>query len=305
VKRILLRILKTIGVVLLVLVVGLSIFVYAQAAAYDTSMDKVYAIAVPTNIARSAEPAVLARGKHLADSVAGCTMADCHGPDLGGGKVTDVGPIGTFAPPNVSPGGIGAAYSDGELARLIKHGVKKDGRSVRMMPAQDFCWLPDADVAAIVSYVRSLPPVDKPNTAMTVKVLGKVLDRRDMIPLDIARRIDHDHPLEAPPPSPTAEYGKLLARGCSGCHGERMSGGPIPGAPSDFPVPLNLTPHDTGLGDWTYEDFDKLLATDIRKNGKKVDPFMPTAALKNLDDTERKALWAYLRTLPPTPFGNR
>jgi hypothetical protein len=32
---------------------------------------------------------------------------------------------------------------------------------------------------------------------------------------------------------------------------------------------------------------------------------MPVESWKNLDDTEMHALWSYLRTLPPTPFGNR
>jgi hypothetical protein len=84
-----------------------------------------------------------------------------------------------------------------------------------------------------------------------------------------------------------------------------MSGGPIPGAPSDFPVPLNLTPDATGLQGWTYADFEKLATTGIRKNGKKLASFMPIEAIAKMDDVERHALWAYLQSLPPTPFGQR
>jgi hypothetical protein len=298
------RIFKATGVVLLVAMVGVGTFAYMQISAYDASMEKVYDIPIPT-VTRSTDPAVIARGKHLAESIAGCVNRDCHGPDLGGGKVTNMGPIGVFAPPNISGGGLGAAYSDGELARLIKHGVKKDGRSLRSMPAQDICWLPEPEIVALISFLRTLPPVDKPNGTTQIKTLGKILDRRGMIPLDIARRIDHDQPMQAEPAAPTAEYGALLSRQCTGCHGEHMSGGPIPGAPSTLAVPLNLTPHETGLKDWTYEDFDRLLTTNMRKNGKKVDPFMPSESFNRFNEIEKRAVWASLRALPPRPFGER
>src|SRR5207237_576852 len=137
------------------------------------------------------------------------------------------------------------------------------------------------------------------------KWFGKFLDRMDAIPLDIARRIDHEHPDLAGAPEPTAAYGRFLAKGCTGCHGKRFSGGPIPGAPSNLPKPLNLTPHETGLKDWTFEDFDKLLSTGVRKNGSALNPFMPLDAIGQLDPVERRALWEYLRTLPPLPLGNR
>jgi hypothetical protein len=42
-----------------------------------------------------------------------------------------------------------------------------------------------------------------------------------------------------------------------------------------------------------------------RKNGKPLNPFMPVENWKNFDDTEMHALWAYLQTLPPRPFGGR
>jgi mono/diheme cytochrome c family protein len=247
----------------------------------------------------------VARGKHVVDAVVGCSAAGCHGPDLGGGKPLAMGPLGEFDAPNITPSGVQAAYSDGELGRLIRHGVKKDGRSLRMMPAQDFCWLSDSDLAAVVSYLRTVPAVDRPNGVVKVGLLGKVLDRRGAFSLDIARRIDHEKPDLAPPPSPTPAYGKYLAHMCTGCHGEHLSGGPIPGAPSNLPTPLNLTPDPSGLAGWTYEDFDALLTKGVRKNGKKLDPFMPIESFGRMDETEKKALFAELQALPPTPFGNR
>ena len=291
------------ALVLLVLVVG-SAFAFTKTSAFDSSMEKVYSVA-PLKIERSTDPAVLARGKHIAEAIMPCGVGDCHGSDLGGGKRMDMGPLGSFQGPNVSTGGLGAAYSDGELARLIRHGIKKDGRSVLFMPSHDVEWLPDSDLVALISYIRTLPPSSKPNGPIKLGTLAKILDRMDAIPLDIARRIDHEKAGRGPAPSPTKEYGALLGRSCTGCHGAKLSGGPIPGAPPELPVPLNLTPDATGMKGWTFEDFDRLMVQGIRKNGKKLDPFMPIEAFGKQDDTEKRALFAWLQSLPATPFGNR
>jgi len=293
-----------VGATLGVAVLGLGGFVYAKTSAYDGSLEKVYDVPIPT-IQRSTEPAVLARGEHLAHTVVPCAVSDCHGPDLGGGKVTDIGPVGSLAAPNITAGGIGAAYSDGELARLLIHGVKKDGRSVRFMSSNEFNFIPDTDLVAVISYVRTLPAVHRESPRMEVKTLGKILDRLEKFPIDIARHIDHARIEKAPPPTPTAAYGRFLGRLCSGCHGGHLSGGPIPGAPPEMAVPLNLTPHETGLKGTSLEEFEKILRTGTRKDGRKLDPMMPVQAFGLFDETEMKALYSYLMSLPPTPFGGR
>jgi hypothetical protein len=292
------------GVVVLLGALGGGLFAYAKVSAFDASMNRVYDVPVST-LVRSTDAVVLARGKHLALSVAPCANTDCHGPDLAGGKLIEMGPLGTMAGPNVTEAGLGASYTDGELGRLVRHGIKKDGRSVRFMPARDFNWMPESDVVAVISYVRSLPSVERPNRSTHVGTIGKILDRMDQLPMDIARRMDHSHIERAPAPAPTAEYGRFIARACDGCHGKTLSGGRIPGAPASFPTPLNITPHETGIKGWTYEDFERLLTQGIRKNGKAIDPFMPIDAYANFDEVEKRALFAHLMTLPPTPFGGR
>jgi hypothetical protein len=304
VNRILKKVLIGVGATLGLVVVGGAAYAGVQISRFNSSMETVYDVPLP-KVTRSTDPAVIERGKHLAQTLAPCVEADCHGGDLGGGKTIDAGPLGRMTGPNVSAGGLGAAYSDGELFRLIRHGVRKDGRSVRFMPAHEMGWLPDEDINAIISYLRTVPPVQKPNGPFEIGPLAKVLDRHDMFVVDVARRIDHQKPELAPPPSPTAQYGGFIAKGCTGCHGAKLSGGPIPGAPAHFPVPLNLTPDDTGLKGWTFEEFDKTITTGIRKNGKKLDPFMPITALSKLDELEKKALFAYLSSLPPRAFGGR
>jgi hypothetical protein len=303
-KRILKRIALALLAVVLVVVAGGAVYACSKASAFDASMDKVYPVPVPS-VTRSTDPEVLDRGKHLAQAVAPCLASKCHGTDLGGGETFSMGPVATISGPNVSAGGLGAVYTDGELARLIRHGIKKDGRSLRFMPVQDFAWLPETDVVALVSYLRTLPGVDKPNGPMSIGLLGKVLDVKGNVELDVARRIDHENLDLGPPPSPTAAYGRYVTRLCMGCHGRGLSGGPLPGAPKSMAVPLNITFHETGLKGWSYEEFDKLLTTGVRKNGKSLADLMPIEAFGKMNDVEKHAIWEYLKTVPPLPFGNR
>lgn len=299
-KKVALAIAGVVGVVLL----GVGGWAYAQVRAFDESVSRVRNLPLP-EVTRSTEPAVLERGEHLVRSIGACASNDCHGQDFSGGKQLDIGPVGTIAGPNITSGGMLAVYSDGELARLLTTGVKKDGRSVLMMPVQDFSWLPKNDIDAIVSYLRSVAASNEPSGTTYVKPLGKILDRREAFPWDIARFVEKI-PKETPPaPEPTVKYGKFMIRLCTGCHGETLSGGPLPGAPPEIPIPLNITKHESGIATYTYEDFVKVLQQGVRKNGEKLDPFMAVDLTKNLDETELRALWAEIQSRPAKPFGGR
>jgi mono/diheme cytochrome c family protein len=173
------------------------------------------------------------------------------------------------------------------------------------MPANETAWFPDEDVRALVSYVRSVPPVRRPSREIEFGVMAKVLDRLDFVQFDMARRIDHTERPRVPAPAPTAEYGRFIGKMCQGCHGPSLGGGPIPGAPPDMAVPPNLTRHPTGLASWRYEDFARVMRTGVRKNGGRMDPMMPREAINAMSDVERRALWAFLGSVPPVAFGQR
>ena len=127
-----------------------------------------------------------------------------------------------------------------------------------------------------------------------------MLNQFGVMALLSAETVDHDAPAEAAPaPELTARYGAFLARGCTGCHGERLSGGKIPGAPSSLAIPANLTPHETGLGDWTERQFFAVMDSGVRPDGRPLDAFMPIAGIQAMNETERRALWAYLRSVEP------
>ena len=203
-------------------------------------------------------------------------------------------------------GGVIMDYTDGELARAIRHGIGSDGRSLLFMPTPEYNWWPDEDLAAVVSFVRSMPAVDSEIGPTLIGPLGKVLNQFGVLEILSAETIDHDAPPESvPAPEPTARYGAFLARACTECHGEGLSGGKIPGAPSTLAIPANLTPHDTGLGDWTEQQFFEVMESGVRPDGRRLDTFMPIAGIQAMNATERSALWAYLRSVEPRVFGSR
>lgn len=252
------------------------------------------------SVALSQDDDVLARGAHIA-VVRGC--ADCHGPNLAGRLFLDAGPVGILYASNLTTGrgGVGASYSDADLVTAIRHGVRPDGKPLLVMPAQEFNIMSDEDVGALVSYIRSLPPVDNELEPSRVGPLGRVLFAAGKLDLAPAELIDHDAVRPAAPEEgATAEYGAYLATGCMGCHGHDFSGGKIAGTPPDFPPAANLTPDaETGLGSWTEEQFVTALRTGRRPDGSELLPEMPWQLTAQFRDHELRALWLYFRTLPP------
>ncbi|MEI6200630.1 MAG: cytochrome c [Enhydrobacter sp.] len=118
-----------------------------------------------------ADDAAVARGKYLV-TLGGCQ--DCHTPGhffgkpdmaraLGGSEVGfDIPGLGTFYGPNLTPDketGLGK-WTDAQVMAAIRTGVRPDGRVLApIMPWRSLAVLTDQDAAAVVAYLRSLPPV--------------------------------------------------------------------------------------------------------------------------------------------------
>lgn len=236
------------------------------------------------------------RGHHLATAISKCT--ECHGEDLGG-QVMDMGPLGALAASNLTTGkgGVGPK-NDGEWVRAIRHGVRPDGRPLIFMPSMVFAQLDEADLAAIIAYVKSVPPVDHALPPSRLGPIGRlltVLKPQRILP---ATGIDHSAAIPTvTPPSLTPEYGKYLAitGGCTYCHGDNLKGGLKEGPPGTPPT-ADLTPAGP-TASWSEADFAAALRTGQRPDGTTINPFMPWRATRLMTDEEIQAVWAYLRTL--------
>jgi mono/diheme cytochrome c family protein len=284
------------GLVALILVATAAVYGFSEAR-----LRKQYTIS-PTAMTIPTDTIAVARGAHLSQTVAGCS--DCHGLDLAGHAIVDDAALGRIYSANLTrgKGGVGSVLSDVDFVRAIRHGVAPDGRPLKIMPSSDYMNLSDVDLAAIIAFVKSLPPVDKEVPIPSVGPLGRALFVAGKLPFLHAERIDHSRKQPAAMAgSATAEYGAYLAGvGCKGCHGPSLAGGPIIDGPPDWPQAANLTPAGA-LGSWTDKDFQHLLREGKRPDGSQVSPVMPWKTMGRMTDEEIAALWAYLRTLPATP----
>ena len=274
--------------------------------ASSVRMNKTYQVQ-PAPVTIPTDQAAVAEGKRQY-LTHGCI--DCHGTDGSGKMVIDDSLVGHVNGANLTPGqgGIGQTFTDIDWVRAIRHGIAPDGRPLIVMPSKEYYSINDADLGALIAYLKSLPPVDQVPPPTKIGPLGRVLLVGNIAPVLPAEQIDHEAPRPvAAAKGPTAEYGHYLAQTCMGCHGENLSGGPIPGLPPDPPYPQNLTPDpETGLGKWDQTDFAKVIREGQRPDGTAVNPEkMPWPAFQHLTDEELAALWLYLQAIPAKPYGNR
>jgi mono/diheme cytochrome c family protein len=296
--------LTRVGVALLALaaIAATTVFALSQARLTHAYVLPAEKVTIPT------QTTAIDRGHHLA-VISGCI--DCHGQNLSGRVFFENAMIGRFVAPNLTKGkgGSGGRFSDEDWVHAIRHGVRPDGKPLLVMPSKQYNALSDADLGALIAYLKTIAPVDNELPSSAVSPIGRalMLAMKDL-PLLSAERIDHN---AARPPAPgigvTVEYGKYLAVRCTGCHGENLSGGKIPGTPPDWPPALNLTPYPgAALAHWSEAQFVSALRTGVTPRGNQFDTkYMPWKVLGQMTEDEMKALWLYLKSLPPQPYGTR
>lgn len=212
-------------------------------------------------------------------------------------------PFATFYTPNLTSDtatGTGG-YSDKQLARAIRYSISHHG-SV-LVPFMTYNAMSDADLTAIISYLRTTTPVRNEVPPHDLNMVGKILMRFVMKP-----------PVVVPEniaPDTTAEYGRYLAynvANCRGCHTNRGTTGQFVGDPfaggyrwdletATSPLPTS-TPHDTTgwIYAWSEQDFINRF-----KRGKTFpDSPMPWEAYRGMSENDVKALYRFLRSLPPS-----
>ena len=262
-------------------------------------------------------PERLARGQYLTENLLDCFA--CHsdrdwtkhdaplvaGTKGGGAPVFPLqGLPGNVYPPNISPDmetGAGR-WTDDQLARAIREGIGNDGRALfPFMPFENYRHLSDEDLASVIVYLRSLPPVRRavPKTELIFPV--KYLIRSAAEPIT--------ETVQAPDVSTPVKRGEYLVTlgGCRDCHtpmeqGQRMtaldlSGGFLLRGPWGEAASANLTPDPSGI---PY--YDETLFLDVMHTGyvkaRKLSQIMPWWNYRGLTDPDLRAMFAYLRTVP-------
>jgi mono/diheme cytochrome c family protein len=205
--------------------------------------------------------------------------------------------------PNITPDretGAGS-WSDHQLARAIREGVGHDGRILHItMPYWNFRYLTDEDLASIIVFLRSLPAVHH------------VLPKRNLVVQPV---IDWRPEVQPPPLSSEAPlaalHGEYLVHigTCTGCHttadaenrpvpGMLFGGGRVFVRPWGTAASANLTHDPSGIGYYDEAQFVRTIRTG-RVGARSLNRTMPYPLYRNLSDVDLKAIFAYLRTLPP------
>jgi cytochrome c553 len=264
-----------------------------------------------------ATPGRLTRGQYLTENLLLCF--DCHGqhdwskhdaPLIAGTKGAGVQPFpmqalpGHIVPRNITPDretGAGT-WTDDMLARAIREGIGHDGRALFFMPYPFFHHLSDEDLASVVVYIRSLEPVRNPLPPSEIDFPVKYLMRAGPEPLYAP----------VPPPDLSSPFnrGKYLISisPCGDCHTPLAKGQPnaalafAGGAPLYGPwgnvASANITPDPSGIPYYDEALFLSTIRTGYVK-ARKLSQIMPWHMFRNLTDEDLKAIFAFLKTLPP------
>lgn len=264
-----------IGVVTIYVLIGIDL-----GRTFDVDGTTVF---IPNDDTSVSEGARLAR-------LRGCN-GGCHGEVVNGAVFFDA-PDGTRV---VAPD-LGRAvqnYSNEELERLIRHGIRPNGTSlIIIMPSSMFYHLSDGDLGTIIAFLKSQTPGDAQLPSSKVGPLGRLMFfyyKRLFGTILAAEEVDHGAPRPEPTVDESAEYGRYLAMTvCTECHGNDLRGGPDGFSPTLAVVVA-----------YSVEDFHKLMREGEPVGGRELDLMAEVARSRfsHFTDSEINSLHAYLATL--------
>lgn len=252
---------------------------------------------VPSNIEILVpfDSTLIARGKRLSKTLH-CTY--CHGDQLQGRKTEE------RVSPNITK--TRHQYSNAELAKAIRYGLKNDGTVIGgdMPSGESYYHLNDTDTKALIAYIRSLPDLSNEDLPST---FGHTLSTIEMIRGGFAHvffgwepdvdEFINSSPRSARPSDGVVIYGRYLAQThCARCHGEDLSGEGGYWQTADLAVGAGYSP----------DQFKKLLR-EGKALGDRDIGFMTNLAkgyLSHLTDSEIQAIHSYLKKRAVTSKGN-
>lgn len=278
------------GALVVLAIIGYAlIYVASERALRQAYPFKPIAITIPSDAESIAE------GRRLAQ-VHMC-FGGCHGQGIEGEVLFDDPMIAHIVAPDLTASL--TRYNDGELAGMIKSGVRPDGRSMVVMPSDVLRLLSNDDLGRIIAFLRSVPAAHGPGPDFRLNPLGRVgvaLGQLKTMAQLVA---------EATPPPDAADAaaarGRYLASTiCAHCHATNLAGAPA-GPGTDASPPLQI------VAAYSAEAFTQLLRTGVALGDRKLGMMREFAlsASSKLTDEEIADLYGYLRALPAPATGTR
>jgi mono/diheme cytochrome c family protein len=260
-------------------------------------------------------PEQVARGAYLA-RIGNCML--CHtergGAPYAGGRPVDT-PFGTVYASNLTPDaetGIGT-WSAAHFRRALHEGRSRDGRLLYpVFPYTHTTRVTGGDADALFDYLRSLPPISKPNRQHRLR-----FPYNTQAALAVWRALYFRPEKHVDDPARTPEWnrGAYLVRGlghCGACHTARnalgglrdamdLSGGLIP--MQNWYAPSLASPNEAGVADWPLADIVLLLSTGRSARGTVLGPMAEVVlhSTQYLEPGDLRAMAVYLKSLPPAP----
>jgi mono/diheme cytochrome c family protein len=310
------KVLKIIGIVVGILALGIvAVMAYVKLALPN--------VGPPPVIAIRATPAQIEHGRYLANHVANCMS--CHstrdflkraGPVVSGtegkggeGFLREDGFPGNYYAPNLTPAHL-LNWSDGQIYRAITTGVSRDGHALfPVMPYEKFAHMDPNDIKDIISYLRSLKPIQNDVPASESDFPMNFIINTIPAKSEGGRR---------PAPDDLVAYGRYMATfaSCITCHtrvdkqgqavpGMNFAGGREFSMPTGTVRSANITPAKSGIGLWTRDAFIARFRSYADREAQpavgegEVNSIMPWTAFAHLSDQDLSAIYAYLRTQKP------
>ena len=239
------------------------------------------------------------------------------GMELAGHVIQE--PFGQVTMTNLTPGGPIASWSDEEVIKSIREGVRPDGSTIgppMLIPV--YRHLSDNDVKSIVLFLRTLPVVknDLPRSKYKMPLPSSYGPSvRNVADISRKNKVEYGAYLAGPVAHCTLchtawgeegkgimkffmnppDYNGLMTLPGLGQGGMKMKG------PWGTSIASNITSHPTALGRYTDEELKKIITEGLHPSGMKLMPPMPYSYYSNMTDQDLDALIAYLRTIPPHP----
>ena len=235
-----------------------------------------------------AVPGDVESGKHWA-AILGCTS--CHELALQGSIMEDEDFwMGSLVAPNVTIQR--KLYDDAGLTRLIREGVKHDGRGVDTMPSKAFHHANDQTIADVIAFVRSVPDSGEAQPKISYGPLARwnfLTGEWKLGPDEIDRKAARIGDESLVQGAPSGRYIAVLA--CGECHGLDQKGDPGGGIP-------NLAVAKA----YSVEEFTNLMRNGEAKGGRKIRPMMAQTARRRFSvfsEAEIAALKSFLDAREP------
>jgi mono/diheme cytochrome c family protein len=254
----------------------------------------------------------VAKGEYLA-RIGNCGA--CHtargGEAFAGGRGIAT-PFGIVHAPNITPDattGLGH-WTRADFRRALRDGRSKDGHLLYpAFPYANTTRMAVDDIDALFDYLRSVPPVNRPNRA---HALDFPYDQAWL--LGAWRALYFTPGSYAPDTSRSASWnrGAYLVQGvahCDACHSQRnalggivrgteLAGGTMPG--TGWYAPSLRDPHEAGLAGWTPDDAAHLLATGVAPGASVSGPMAEVVfrGTQHLTPDDRAAIVEYVQSLP-------